>query len=136
MRSDAVKLSPTDYDYIMRYKDAKSKPLVMLREKYPISNSRFYRIWKGYEVCTNTWNPSLAKSENNIPVSVVVRDTKKKSKSVLISDPSSDRKKSMKKETIPPVTSQETEDVLELHKRQQKEMEKIRANSRILGSNL
>ncbi|CAJ0636106.1 13224_t:CDS:2 [Entrophospora sp. SA101] len=100
MRSDAVKLSPTDYDYIMRYKDAKSKPLVMLREKYPISNSRFYRIWKGYEVCTNTWNPSLAKSENNIPVSVV------------------------------------TEDVLELHKRQQKEMEKIRANSRILGSNL
>ncbi|CAJ0754539.1 22668_t:CDS:1, partial [Entrophospora sp. SA101] len=71
MRSDAVKLSPTDYDYIMRYKDAKSKPLVMLREKYPISNSRFYWIWKGYEVCTNTWNPSLAKSENNIPVSVV-----------------------------------------------------------------
>ena len=42
MRSDAVKLSPTDYDYIMRYKDVKSKPLDMLRDKYPMSNTRFY----------------------------------------------------------------------------------------------
>ncbi|CAG8686505.1 4779_t:CDS:1, partial [Acaulospora colombiana] len=31
-----------------------------------------------------------------------------------------------KKETIPPVISQETEDVLELYKRSQKDIEKIR----------
>ena len=77
MRSDAVKLSPTDYDYIMRYKDVKSKPLDMLRDKYPMSNTRFYRIWKGKEVCTNTWNSSLANPGNDIPRSVVVGEKKK-----------------------------------------------------------
>ncbi|CAJ0859274.1 3745_t:CDS:1, partial [Entrophospora sp. SA101] len=57
-----------------------------------------------------------------------------KSKSVRISDPSSDRKKSTerlgeistKKKNIPPVTSQETEDVLELYKRQQKEWKRLK----------
>nr|CAG8464593.1 12426_t:CDS:2 [Entrophospora candida] len=94
MRSDAVKLSPTDYDYIMQYKDAKSKPLDMLGDKYPMSYTRFYQIWKGKEVCTNTWKLSLADSENDIPKPVVVGKTKKRSKfkSVHISDPPSDSK--------------------------------------------
>ncbi|CAG8599581.1 4330_t:CDS:2 [Acaulospora morrowiae] len=122
MRSDAVKLSPTDYDYIMRYKDVKSKPLDMLRDKYPMSNTRFYRIWKGKEVCTNTWNSSLANSGNDIPISVVTEKIGRISEA--------------KKETTPPVTSQETEDVLELHKRNQKDIEKIRASGRTLVSKL
>ncbi|CAJ0762616.1 6456_t:CDS:2, partial [Entrophospora sp. SA101] len=44
-----VKLSQEDYEYIMHYKDAKSKPLDMLRKKYPMSYTRFYKIWKGKE---------------------------------------------------------------------------------------
>ena len=73
----------------MQYKDAKSKPLDMLRDKYPMSNTHFYQIWKGKEVCTNTWNSSLANLGNNIPISVVVGEKKKrksKSKSTHISD--------------------------------------------------
>nr|CAG8474463.1 14190_t:CDS:2 [Entrophospora candida] len=70
MRSDAVKLSPTDYDYIMQYKDAKSKPLDMFGGKYPMS-----------------YTPD---SENDIPKPVVVGKTKKRS--VRISDPPSDSK--------------------------------------------
>jgi len=157
MRSDAVKLSPTDYDYIMRYKDVKSKPLDMLRDKYPMSNTRFYRIWKGKEVCTNTWNSSLANPGNDIPISVVVGEKKKrksKSKSTRISDQPFINKdldavtsslcktekigriSEAKKETTPPVTLQETEDVLELHKRNQKDIEKIRASGRTLVSKL
>ena len=81
MRSDAVRLSSEDYDYIMQYKDAKSKPLDMLRDKYPMSNSRFYQIWKGKEVCTNTWNSSLANPGNDIPISVVVGEKKKRKSS-------------------------------------------------------
>ncbi|CAJ0769118.1 11567_t:CDS:1, partial [Entrophospora sp. SA101] len=69
MRSDAVRLSQEDYEYIMHYKDAKSKPLDMLRKKYPMSYTCFYKIWKGKEVCTNTWNSSLANSGNDIPIS-------------------------------------------------------------------
>jgi len=151
MQSDAVKLSPTDYDYIMRYKDVKSKPLDMLRDKYPMSNTRFYRIWKGKEVCTNTWNSSLANPGNDIPISVVVGEKKKrksKSKSTrmnkdldavtssLCKTEKIGRISEAKKETTPPVTSQETEDVLELHKRNQKDIEKIRASGRTLVSKL
>ncbi|CAH1768630.1 3797_t:CDS:1, partial [Entrophospora sp. SA101] len=82
----------------------------------------------------NTLHLESSVAPINIPVSVVVEDTKKKSKSVRISDPSSDRKKSTerlgeistKKKNIPPVTSQETEDVLELYKRQQKEWKRLK----------
>ncbi|CAH1768708.1 15174_t:CDS:1 [Entrophospora sp. SA101] len=157
MRSDAVRLSQEDYEYIMHYKDAKSKPLDMLRKKYPMSYTRFYKIWKGKEVCTNTWNSSLANPGNDIPISVVVGEKKKrksKSKSTRISDQPFINKdldavtsslcetekigriSEAKKETTPPVTSQETEDVLELHKRNQKDIEKIRASGRTLAFKL
>ncbi|CAJ0629255.1 8531_t:CDS:1 [Entrophospora sp. SA101] len=157
MRSDAIRLSSEDYDYIMQYKDAKSKPLDMLRDKYPMSNTRFYQIWKGKEVCTNTWNSSLANPGNDIPISVVAGEKKKrksKSKSTCISDQPLINKdldavtsslcetekigriSETKKETTPPVTSQKTEDVLELHKRNQKDIEKIRASGRTLVSKL
>ncbi|CAJ0625550.1 3309_t:CDS:2 [Entrophospora sp. SA101] len=99
MRSDAVRLSSEDYDYIMQYKDAKSKPLDMLRDKYPMSNS-------------HAVTPSLCETEKIGRISEA------------------------KKETTPPVTSQETEDVLELHKRSQKDIEKIRASGRTLASKL
>ncbi|CAJ0625993.1 8380_t:CDS:2 [Entrophospora sp. SA101] len=100
MRSDAVRLSQEDYEYIMHYKDAKSKPLDMLRKKYPMSYTRFYKIWKG-------------------------KETEKIGR---ISE--------AKKETTPPVTLQGTEDVLELHKRNQKDIEKVRASGRTLASKL
>ncbi|CAJ0628588.1 4647_t:CDS:2 [Entrophospora sp. SA101] len=100
MRSDALRLSSEDYDYIMQYKDAKSKPLDMLRDKYPMSNTRFYQIWKG-KVIEKLGGISGAK-----------------------------------KETIPPVILQETEDVLELHNRSQKEQKKVRASGQILASKL
>ncbi|CAG8658075.1 1882_t:CDS:1, partial [Diversispora eburnea] len=70
MRSDAVKLSSADYKYIMQYKDVKFKPLEMLRDKYPMSNTRFYQIWKGREICINTWNLSLANSNSDISIPV------------------------------------------------------------------
>ncbi|CAJ0845671.1 473_t:CDS:1 [Entrophospora sp. SA101] len=157
MRSDALRLSSEDYDYIMQYKDAKSKPLDMLRDKYPMSNTRFYQIWKGKVVCTNTWNSSLANPGNDIPISVVVGEKKKrksKSKSTRISDQPLINKdldvvtsslyeieklggiSGAKKETIPPVILQETEDVLELHNRSQKEQKKVRASGQILASKL
>ncbi|CAJ0626811.1 13080_t:CDS:2 [Entrophospora sp. SA101] len=110
MRSDAVRLSSEDYDYIMQYKDAKSKPLDMLRDKYPMSNSHFYWIWKRKEVYAVT--SSLCETEKIGRISEA------------------------KKETTPPVTSQGTEDVLELHKRNQKDIEKIRASGRTLASKL
>ncbi|CAG8744265.1 1830_t:CDS:1 [Dentiscutata heterogama] len=139
MRSDAVKLSPDDYKYIMQYKDAKSKPLEMLRDKYPMSNTRFYQIWKGKEVCTNVLNPYLTDSESDISIPIVVEETKKrksKFKSARISDQYSvskdstekiDKISEAKKETIPPEASQKTEDPLEFYKRTQEEAKKIRA---------
>ncbi|CAG8797910.1 240_t:CDS:2, partial [Dentiscutata erythropus] len=39
MRSDATKLSTTDYEDIMQYRDMKSKPLEQLRKKFHISTS-------------------------------------------------------------------------------------------------
>ncbi|CAJ0844820.1 5750_t:CDS:2 [Entrophospora sp. SA101] len=52
MRSDAVPLSPEDYKFIIQYRDAKPKTEVLkeLRKKYPMTNDRFYRIWRGQEV--------------------------------------------------------------------------------------
>ncbi|CAJ0642839.1 4873_t:CDS:2 [Entrophospora sp. SA101] len=51
MRSDAVPLSPEDYKFIIQYRDAKLKTEVLkeLRKKYPMTNDRFYRIWRGQE---------------------------------------------------------------------------------------
>ncbi|CAH1771418.1 2178_t:CDS:1, partial [Entrophospora sp. SA101] len=51
MRSDAVPLSPEDYKFIIQYRDAKPKTEVLkeLRKKYPMTNDRFYRIWRGQE---------------------------------------------------------------------------------------
>ncbi|CAJ0630243.1 16582_t:CDS:2 [Entrophospora sp. SA101] len=99
MRSDALRLSSEDYDYIMQYKDAKSKPLDMLRDKYPMSN-------------THVVTSSLYEIEKLGGIS------------------------GAKKETIPPVILQETEDVLELHNRSQKEQKKVRASGQILASKL
>jgi len=57
MRSDAVPLSPEDYKFIIQYRDAKPKTEVLkeLRKKYPMTNDRFYRIWRGQEVSMIEW---------------------------------------------------------------------------------
>ncbi|CAG8780904.1 10852_t:CDS:1 [Cetraspora pellucida] len=123
----------------MQYKYAKSKPLEMLRDKYPISNTHFYQIWKGKEICTNVLNPYLADLESDISIPIVVKETKKrksKFESARISDQYSVSKDSTekidkileaKKETIPPEASQKTKDPLEFYKRTQEEAKKIRA---------
>ena len=49
MRSDATKLSSTDYEDIMQYRDINPKPLENLRHKYHVSNSRLYQIWRVQE---------------------------------------------------------------------------------------
>lgn len=77
MRSDANKLSSADYEYILQYKDAKSKPLDMLKKKYPMSNSRFYRIWRGEEIYVNNTSSS-SNIDNNISTPVAENETKKK----------------------------------------------------------
>ncbi|CAJ0868324.1 6213_t:CDS:1, partial [Entrophospora sp. SA101] len=57
MRSDAVPLSPEDYKFIIQCRDAKPKTEVLkeLRKKYPMTNDRFYRIWRGQEVSMIEW---------------------------------------------------------------------------------
>ncbi|CAG8625933.1 9106_t:CDS:2, partial [Diversispora eburnea] len=44
-------LSSEDYKFIMQYRDAKPKTEVLkeLRKKYPMTNDRFYRIWRRQE---------------------------------------------------------------------------------------
>ncbi|CAJ0643488.1 16496_t:CDS:1 [Entrophospora sp. SA101] len=113
MRSDAVPLSPEDYKFIIQYRDAKLKTEVLkeLRKKYPMTNDRFYRIWRGQEVSMIEWyqpisdltippdrNLSIPESrlpnidqasitENSIVTSDKrVKNRKSRSKSVQISD--------------------------------------------------
>ncbi|CAG8717045.1 16186_t:CDS:2, partial [Funneliformis caledonium] len=58
MRSDTTKLSSTDYEDIMQYRDMKSKPLDQLRKKFHVSTSCLYQIWRGQEVGRLEWNYS------------------------------------------------------------------------------
>src|SRR6185369_1757304 len=64
MRSDAVPLSPEDYKFIIQYRDAKPKTEVLkeLRKKYPMTNDRFYRIWRGQEVSMIEWYQPISDS--------------------------------------------------------------------------
>ena len=52
MWSNAVLLSSEDYKFIMQYWDVKPKTDVLkkLRERYPMTNNQFYKIWRGQEV--------------------------------------------------------------------------------------
>ena len=49
LRSDARKLSSSDYEVIMQYSNEKSKPVTQLAKQYGVSNSRLYKIWRGEE---------------------------------------------------------------------------------------
>ncbi|CAG8635024.1 3170_t:CDS:1, partial [Paraglomus occultum] len=62
MRSDATKLTFTDYEDIMQYRDMNPKPLENLRRKYHVSNSRLYQIWRGQESCRVEWNQPKSNS--------------------------------------------------------------------------
>ncbi|CAG8609670.1 8731_t:CDS:1, partial [Diversispora eburnea] len=59
MRSDAPKLSPSDYDDIMQYCDMKSKPLKDLCKKYRISNTQLYQIWRRVKFERIEWCQSI-----------------------------------------------------------------------------
>lgn len=62
MRSDAFPLSSVDYEFIMQYRDAKPKTDILkkLRDKYPMTNSRFYKIWRGEEVRMVKWHQPIS----------------------------------------------------------------------------
>src|SRR5437879_13699708 len=64
MRSDAFPLSSVDYEFIMQYRDAKPKTDILkkLRDKYPMTNSRFYKIWRGEEVHMVEWHQPISDS--------------------------------------------------------------------------
>ncbi|CAG8655596.1 7283_t:CDS:1 [Paraglomus brasilianum] len=64
MRSDAVRLSSEDYKFIMQYRDAKPKSDVLkkLRERYPMTNNRFYKIWRGQEDSMVEWHQPISNS--------------------------------------------------------------------------
>ncbi|CAG8717128.1 8473_t:CDS:1 [Acaulospora morrowiae] len=74
MRSDAVPLSPEDYKFIMQYRDVKPKTDVLKkpREKYPMTNNRFYKIWRGQEVSMIEWyqpiSESITPSSQDLPI--------------------------------------------------------------------
>ncbi|CAG8595871.1 2800_t:CDS:1, partial [Diversispora eburnea] len=67
MRSDAPKLSPSDYDDIMQYRDMKSKPLKDLCKKYRTSNTRLYQIWRGKEFERIEWCQSIPPVPSTLP---------------------------------------------------------------------
>ncbi|CAG8633013.1 173_t:CDS:1, partial [Diversispora eburnea] len=67
MRSDAPKLSPSDYDDIMQYHDMKSKPLKDLCKKYRTSNTRLYQIWKGMKFERIEWCQSIPPVPSTLP---------------------------------------------------------------------
>lgn len=64
MRSDAVRLSSEDYKFIMQYRDEKPKSDVLkkLRERYPMTNNRFYKIWRGQEDSMIEWHQPISNS--------------------------------------------------------------------------
>ncbi|CAG8791065.1 8993_t:CDS:1, partial [Acaulospora morrowiae] len=45
------RLSSEDYKFIMQYQDEKPKSDVLkqLKERYPMTNNHFYKIWRGQE---------------------------------------------------------------------------------------
>ncbi|CAG8644955.1 7356_t:CDS:2, partial [Diversispora eburnea] len=75
MWSDTVPLSSEDYKFIMQYRDAKPKTDILkkLRERYPMTNNRFYKIWRGQEVCMVEWHQlipdTMVVSNQNISIS-------------------------------------------------------------------
>ncbi|CAJ0844516.1 12720_t:CDS:1 [Entrophospora sp. SA101] len=62
MQSDAFPLSSVDYEFIMQYRDAKPKTDILkkLRDKYPMTNSHFYKIWRGEEVHMVEWHQPIS----------------------------------------------------------------------------
>jgi hypothetical protein len=178
MRSDATKLSSTDYEDIMQYRDMKSKPLDQLRKKFHISTSRLYQIWRGQEMGRVEWNysavPLSYSSTNDIDnqngtdlgslmkpsfqnklntafsmLENKIRDAEISKSTDPVSEESAGskakktgggKKRSQggqampgtKKEIISPTES--SEDVLDLYKRTNNDLEKIRASGRALTS--
>ncbi|CAG8668287.1 9836_t:CDS:1, partial [Paraglomus occultum] len=123
-----------------------------MAKKFHIGTRRVYEIWEHNErLQQDLDSPSPSDSDN----SSTLNDFKnKKSSSIkkikskpvhILNQPPINKNLTgklsaisleVKKETTPPVTLQETEDVLELHKRKQKDIEKIRASGRTLASKL
>ncbi|CAJ0649988.1 2222_t:CDS:2, partial [Entrophospora sp. SA101] len=109
-RAGTPYLSPEALEEIIQSRGTVKNASKKMADKYYTSTRRIYEIWKRH--AQDAVTSSLYEIEKLGGIS------------------------GAKKETIPPVISQETEDVLELHKRNQKEIEKIRASGRILASKL
>ncbi|CAJ0889749.1 12279_t:CDS:1 [Entrophospora sp. SA101] len=163
-RAGTPYLSPEALEEIIQSRGTVKNASKKMADKYYTSTRRIYEIWKRHAQglplrkqqmihSQSTQIRSAISPENNTSD----RQTKKrksKSKSVHISDQPLINKdldavtsslyetekigriSEAKKETILPATSQETEDVLELYKRNQKEIEKTRASGRTLASKL
>ncbi|GES76623.1 hypothetical protein GLOIN_2v1848972 [Rhizophagus clarus] len=112
----------------MQYQYTKPKPLAQLSKKYKISNSRLYQIWRGQDTGNKIHDTKISKSTNPASEEDVISDSKVKktggrksrTKTVCASDSIS--------------STESSEDVLDLYKRTNNDIEKIRASGRALTS--
>ena len=164
INSRASYLSPADYKDIMQYRDMKPKPLAQLSKKYKISNSRLYQIWRGQEFNRIQWNDVVVPLSTNVidkqneadfqnkydstitALENVIHDTKiskstnPASEEDVISDSKVKKTGGRKSRTKTVCASdsisstESSEDVLDLYKRTNKDIEKIRVSGRALTS--
>ncbi|PKY59729.1 hypothetical protein RhiirA4_482723 [Rhizophagus irregularis] len=145
--SRARYLSSADYKDIMQYRDMKSKPLAQLSKKYNISNSRLYQIWRGQEFNRIQWNDLAVTSSMNVinkqnEEHQAERDFQNKFNTAFTAlenkihdaeiSKSTDPVSEESAEIISPTDS--SEDVLDLYKRTDNTLEKIKASGRPLIS--
>jgi hypothetical protein len=125
-RSDAAKLSLSDIQDIMQYRDLKSKPLKDLAKKYKTSYTRLYKIWREEAADRIDWHHSIPKTQTNT--------TNNLSHDLKPSIGTSKLKKRLKKESMPISffnISQEVkpDDILALCEKKVREVEKIKTQN-------
>ena len=149
-RSNATHLSESDIIEIRESRRKIPNASKRMAEKFHIGARRVYEIWEHNERLQQDLNsPSPSDSDN----SSILNDFKNKKSSAnetsikkikskpvrILNQPSINKNLTgklsaisleVKKETILPETSQETEDPLEFYKRTQKEIKKVRADAR------
>jgi len=143
-RSNATHLSESDIIEIRESRGKIPNASKRMAEKFHIGARRVYEIWEHNERLQQDLNsPSPSDSDNSSILNGFKSETsikKIKSKPVhILNQPSINKNLTgkssaisleVKKETILPETSQETEDPLEFYKRTQKEIKKVRADAR------
>ena len=147
-RSNATHLSESDIIEIRESRGKIPNASKRMAEKFHIGARRVYEIWEHNERLQQDLNsPSPSDSDNSSILngfkskkSSAIETSIIKSKPVhILNQPSINKNLTgkssaisleVKKETILPETSQETEDPLEFYKRTQKEIKKVRADAR------